>query len=117
MDIYQLHTAKLSSMRTSWICGLHGWKSSSSNLSVAIKRLHSLNVNVKASFVRLCLLGTEDPVTAKVTRGRGYQFSEDVLKVSNQILLFPWDHLMQQMWVQAHSYGDLYEKNLLGPGL
>lgn len=98
MDTHQLHTAKLSRLRTSWLCGLHGWKSSSSNLPVAIKRLYSLKENVKASFAKLCFSrdgGSHGfPKTAKVTRERGYRFSEDVLKVSNQILLFPWDHLM-----------------------
>lgn len=53
MDTYQLHRAKLSRLRTSWVCGLHGWKSSSSNLPVAVKRLYSFNENVKASFARL----------------------------------------------------------------
>lgn len=98
MDIYQLHAAKLSRVRPSWICGLYGWKSSSSHLPVAIKRLHSLNEKEKASFARLCFSRYSSshgfPKTAKVSQGRGYQLSEGILKGSNQILLFPWNHLM-----------------------
>lgn len=69
-----------------------------SNLPITIKRLLSLNKNIKASFARLCFLrdrGSHGFLrTARVTRGRGYRFSEDVLKASNQILPFPWNHLM-----------------------
>lgn len=90
VDQYQLPAAPRSRalrVRTHSLCCVHDWKRKSSNWPVAIQRLPSFSENMKTNFARLCFPRDREfhgfPTIARVSWRRGYQFSEDVMNVSN----------------------------------
>lgn len=117
LDKSQLPAAtqsKAQRVRTQWVCWVHGWKNKLSNLPVAIKRLLFVNENMKTSFARLCFPKDKEfhgfLKIAKVTQGKGYQFSEDVLNVSNPNLAISLgSSYSSRCGAETHSYGDLRE--------